>query len=174
MSAKHQNLWRLWLVFYLAWTAITAVWLYDDAKQASQILFKPNNLKADQQIPACETMNKLAALEDQDQKLMELYFTIYQKDELDNVLEQNRAYDALEAYFLAERATGRHPRLDDGVHRIVRDCARTRVRIDVATRETSVAASRLVSYVAIVLLPPFVVLMIGIAFIWISSRFENN
>ena len=57
-------------------------------------------------------MNELAALEDHDQKLIDLYFTVYQKNELDSVLEQNRAYDALEDYFVAERASGRHPHLD--------------------------------------------------------------
>ena len=102
MSAKHQELWRLWLAFYLTWTAATAVWIYDDAKQATQILLKSNDLNVDHQIATCDTMNKLAAQEGQDQKLMELYFTIYQKNELGNVLEEIRAFDALEVYFLAE------------------------------------------------------------------------
>ncbi len=79
MSVKHQKLWRLWLAFYLAWTTATAVWIYDDAKQATQILLKSNDLNVDHQIAACDTMNKLAAQEGQDQKLMELYFTVYQK-----------------------------------------------------------------------------------------------
>ncbi len=174
MSAKHQKLWRLWLAFYLAWTAATAVWIYDDAKQATQILLKSNNLKADHRVAACETMNELSAREDQDQKLIELYFTVYQKNELDNVLEQIRAFDALEVYFITERATGRHPHLDDSVHRVLRDCASARVRIDEVTRERNAATTGLVSYVGIVFLPPLVVLLIGTVFIWMPSRFKTN
>ncbi|MDH3671134.1 MAG: hypothetical protein OES46_08195 [Gammaproteobacteria bacterium] len=174
MSAKHPKLWRLWLAFYLAWTAITAVWVYDDANQAAQILLKSNNLKADHQIAACEAMNELAALEDRDQKLIDLYFTVYQKNESDDVLEQIRAFDALEIYFLAERATGRHPHLDHDVHRILRDCASARVRIDKATRERNGAAAGLVSYVGIVFLPPLVVLLVGMLSIWVSARLKTN
>ncbi len=174
MSVKHQKLWRLWLAVYLAWTAATAVWIYDDAKQATQILLKSNDLNVDHQIPACDTMDKLAAQEGQDQKLMELYFTVYQKNELDNVLEEIRAFDALEVYFLAERATGGHPHLDNGVHRVLRDCASARVRIDEITRERNAAITALVSYAGIVFLPPLVMLLIGTAFIWIPSRFKTN
>ncbi len=174
MSAKHQKLWRLWLAFYLAWTAATAVWIYDDAKQATQILLKSNGLNVDHQIAACDTMNKLAAQEGQDQKLMELYFAVYQKNELDNVLEETRAFDALELYFIAERATGRHPHLDHSVHRVLRDCASARVRIDGITRERNAAAAGLVSYVGNVFLPPLVVLLSGTVFIWMPSRFKTN
>lgn len=174
MSAKHQPLWRWWLAFYLAWTATTAVWIYDDAKQAARILLKSNNLKADHQIVACETMNELAALEDHDQRLIALYFTVYKKNELDNVMEQNKAYNALEAYFIAERATGRHPHLDDGVHRVLRDCASARVRIDKATRERNAAAAGLASYTGIVFLPPLVLLFVGMISIWVQARFKTN
>jgi hypothetical protein len=174
MSAKHQKLWRLWLAFYLAWTTAAAVWVYGDAKQATQNLLKSNNLNADHQLAACETMNELAALEDHDQKLIELYFTVYQKNELDNVLEQIRAFDALEVYFIAQRATGRHPHLDDNVHRVLRDCASVRVRIDEATRERNAAAVGLVSYVGIVFLPPLVVLLAGMVSIWVPARLKTS
>jgi hypothetical protein len=174
MSAKHPKLWRLWLVFYLAWTAAAAVWAYGDARQATQILLKSNNFNADHQVAACETMNELAAGEDHDQKLIELYFTIYQKNQLDDVLEQIRAFDALEVYFVAERATGRHPRLDDGVHRILRDCASARVRIDKATRESNAAAVELVSSAGIVFLPPLIVLLVGMVAIWVPARLKTN
>ncbi len=119
-------------------------------------------------------MNEPAALEDHDQKLIDLYFTIYQKNELDNVLEQIRAFDALEAYFVAERASGRHPHLDDGVHRVLRDCASTRVRIDEATGERNAAAVALVSYVGIVFLPPLVVLLVGIVSVWVPARLKTS
>ena len=119
-------------------------------------------------------MNEPAALEDHDQKLIDLYFTIYQNNELDNVLEQIRAFDALEAYFVAERASGRHPHLDDGVHRVLRDCASTRVRIDEATGERNAAAVALVSYVGIVFLPPLVVLLVGIVSVWVPARLKPS
>lgn len=119
-------------------------------------------------------MNKLAAQEGQDQKLMELYFTIYQKNELGNVLEEIRAFDALEVYFLAERATGRHPHLDDSVHRVLRDCASARVRIDEITHERNAATAALVSYAGIVFFPPLVMLLIDTAFIWMSSQSKTN
>ncbi len=72
------------------------------------------------------------------------------------------------------RATGRHPHLDDSVHRVLRDCASARVRIDEVTRERNAAAAGLVSYVGIAFLPPLVVLLIGTAFIWMPSRFKTN
>ena len=93
---------------------------------------------------------------------------------MDNVLEQIRAFDALEVYFVTERATGRHPRLDDSVHRILRDCANARVRIDKATRERNAAAVGLVSYVGIVFLPPLIVLLVGMVSIWVPARLKTN
>ena len=110
-------------------------------------------------------MNELSALKDQDQKLIDLYFTVYQKNELDN---------AIEVYFVAERATGRHPHLDHSVHRVLRDCASARVRIDKITRERNAAAARLVSYAGIVFLPPLVVLLGGIVLVSILPRIRQT
>lgn len=174
MSTKHQKLWRMWLAFYLLWTAAAAVWLYNDGKHALHTLFESTHLNVDNGVAACDTMNQLAAQQGQDKKLMEIYLNIYQKNKTDNVLEQTKAYEALDVYFIAERATtGSSPHLKDRVHRILRDCATARFEITEAKTQRNAATRKLWSYLGIALLPPFVLLLIGTVFVCIQSRFES-
>ncbi len=165
-----QRLWQLWLAFYLVWTGGATLLLYDDVKERIQTFSRSGAVKAGQPIEACKTMSEMTATDEYDQKLMRLYYTVYEQRALGDVVAELKALNALELYFSSATETGRHPYLDHDVHAVLRACAKARARIDEASRQQNAAVRDLGFYAAIIVLPPLIVLLNVAALVWIVSR----
>ncbi|MFQ6022107.1 MAG: hypothetical protein ACE5NW_05245 [Acidiferrobacterales bacterium] len=167
---RHRRLWRLWLAFYLIWTASTAFLVYDDAKEAAQTFSKSRAIEAGQPIDACDVMGEMVVAGDHDQKLMDLYYAVYKQRTLGDVRGELKTLNALESYFVSTaETTGQHPHLDHDVHAVLRACAKARVRIDEAMHSQSAALRDLAFYAGVVIIPPFLVLLSGVALLRIVS-----
>jgi len=157
-------------MFYKLWSGSATMLMYDEAKQAVQVFANVESIRVDLPILACAVMGEMATADGQDRKLMEPYYSVYQRRALPDVRAELNAYNALESYLNdARERTGQHPLTTT----CMPYCGLALKHAPASMRQREKKhrpLKRLAFYSGMVLVPPLIVVCGGVVWVSIKER----